>query len=195
MITGEKPRRRKTGIFCVESWSARMTDRTTVRPLLEILEHEAGIPYIHRIADDQEGLSYLLARSTGYTGHRVVYLACHGESGTIGIGGRQVAIEDLAADLDSGVLRNKTVYFGSCATGTDRAALRAFRERTQAEVVCAYADPRGVDWLSAGAFELLLMRSLTKWARGKTGLRHLRSDPAGKSLWRALKFVTEPSSA
>jgi hypothetical protein len=194
VITKQAPSGPTTGIFCIESWSPRLTDRRTVHPLLDVLEQEAGINYIHRVADDREGLLYLLGRSGNYTRHRIVYLACHGARGAVEIGGSELPIAEVADDLPAGSLRTKTVYFGSCSTGGDRTSLAHFRERTGAEIVCGYADPKGADWLSAGAFELLLMRSLTQWSRGRTGLRHLRDEPASKSLWRSLSFVVEPAS-
>jgi hypothetical protein len=189
MITAHKPRKRTTGVFCIENWSARMTNRTTIRPLLEWLEQEAGVPYILRHADDREDLLYLLERSAGYGDHRVVYVACHGKRGALLIGGTTARIDDLASDL-SLRLRGKTVYFGSCATGADGASLKRFRERTGAETVCGYADPKGVDSLTVGAFELLLMRALTEVARSRTGLRRLRREAA--DLWKELKFVAVP---
>lgn len=192
MIVPAKPRRRTAKVFCIENWSSRMTDRTTVRPLLEALENEAGVAYIHRFADDLEDLRYLLERSSRYSDYSIVYLACHGAPGEITIGGKAKTLPDLAAELGDDALADKSVYFGSCETGSDRKSLKAFRDQVGAEIVCGYADPKGVDWLSAAAFELLLMQYLTGWVHGATGLHHPRQDPAGRALWKTLKFVTYP---
>lgn len=154
---------------------------------------QEGVRYILRYADDRYGLIYLLERSSYYTTHPVIFLACHGKRGSLDIGQDTVRLVDLADDLPEGLLSGKTVYLGSCATAADAAAMQTLRERSGAEVICGYADPKGVDNLEASAFELLLMRELTTSKRGTTALRRLKDRPASKSLWKAMNFVTVPA--
>ncbi len=55
---GRTPRDRPLGIFCVEgSWSEKLTDRSSVRELLEILEDVAGIEFIHHRVETPDGLT------------------------------------------------------------------------------------------------------------------------------------------
>ena len=197
MAIGQRPAEQRitTGIFCLESWSGNLAHRSSVRPLLELLEAQAGVKFIHRIVDTRDSFLDLLARWPSYRGYRLGYIACHGEPRRLRIGADVVALDDITTELsDRGVtLKGKTLYFGSCAVLAMPAAERtAFRQGIAAQAICGYTGEDGIDWLESAAFELLLFDYLV-------GSGHKTSPPALRDFkarhgneWKRLRFVADP---
>lgn len=152
----------RLGVFCLESWSGDLRNRETVRPLLEVLADQAGLRFIHRAVDSRDQLVDYLKRWQSLNGYRVAYIACHGSTGELHIGGDTIALDDLGRTLsEEGVdLAGRTLYLGSCDVMEDKRAVRSLREHTRLDCVCGYAGTDGVDWLESAAFELLLFKSL-----------------------------------
>jgi len=156
----------KFGVFCLEGeWSSSLTDRSSVRPLLELLHTRGTIKYIHRDVATVDELDHLAARwpQKQYSDYRLGYFAFHGSEGRINVGRHSVDLDHLGALL-ADRLTDKIVYFGSCSTaGIGEDALRQFKKTTRARAVCGYTED--VDWLEAAAFELLLIDSVAYYTK------------------------------
>lgn len=184
------------GVFCVESWSGDLRNKTTVRPLLDVLSERSGLRFIHRTVDSGTQLVDYLKRWSNYAGYRVGYIACHGSAGEIYIGPDTLSITELADQLERSKvdLSGRTLYLGSCAgMKTTRAALRDLRERTGLACVCGFKGEDGVNWLESAAFELLLFQALalTPYAQHRYALRDLVADH--QQLARRLEFRFDPA--
>lgn len=183
------------GVVCIESWSGDLRNRETVRPLLEVLADQAGLRFVHRVVDSSDQLLHYLDRWQSLTEYRVAYVACHGSTGELHLGGDTISLKELGDALsDRGVqLAGRTLYLGSCAVmGVRRTQVRRLRERTGLSCVCGYAGVDGVDWLESAAFELLLFRELamTRYAQDHFALRDLVAEH--RQLARHLEFKVDP---
>ena len=84
-------RNRQKGIFCLEAdWSSDLKSRSSVEPILELLDQEETdrVPHIHRDVATPEELEFFLDKWTqkGYRSHPILYLAFHGDPGRIFLG-------------------------------------------------------------------------------------------------------------
>lgn len=160
--------RRVPGIFCVEgTWSSSLTDRASVREMLEILEDVDGIEYIHTRVSTEEGLLDALRkwRQKQYAHYSLGYFAFHGRPGRILIGRHPVHLKTLGETLKDSC-EGKTLYFGSCSVlQVPERQIQAFRTKTGAE--CLVGFNRDIDWLASAALDLILLQALA-----------LKSDPA-----------------
>ncbi len=162
------------GVFCIESWSARITNRETVRPLLEFIAQDGEVRFIHQRVETAIELQHYLSRFADLDSYGVAYVAMHGSSGKVWAGASSVALDDLAtwARMDEGPtlssaadfewstdLRGKVLYLGSCATLSRQSKrLRDLRELTGAAAVCGYT--KSVDWYESAALEVMLLPAL-----------------------------------
>jgi len=192
-----KPRPRsqiKTGIFCLESWSGDMRNKESVLPLLQLLERQLGLKFIHRVVDSKGSFFDLLEAWSRYGDYRLGYIACHGDEGSIQIGSDVVELEEFAKEVSRRGIRlaKRTLYFGSCATlRMPPKALAEFRSEIGAEAVCGYRGEDGVGWLESAAFELLLFDYLThRYKTAPPALRDFKLRHAG--FWKRVEFVADP---
>lgn len=193
----ENKRAKSLGVYCLESWSAKLNDRTTVRPLLEVLEQQVGLRFIHRFADSREQLLDYMARWAHQSTYSLGYLACHGDEGSVYYGGAEITLAELADDLERrGVsLEGKTIYFGSCSVLAGHGqTIQAFRRRVGADAVCGYRGAEGVWWLESAAFELLLFEYLASsgYATSPYALRDLVREY--RQLAKRLEFDYFPKA-
>lgn len=159
------PKRR--GIYCIETggWYGD-DDRTSVRPLLQLLEDLYGAPYIHRDAATKEELFHYLTKWKDFDPRHyhypILYLGFHGSAGGYvrleKVDGEEdwVNHEDLTARLGSSCT-NRLVHFGSCGslTGVDWSG---FLQQTGASAVSGYDE--AVDFAESAAFELIYLADL-----------------------------------
>jgi hypothetical protein len=152
---------RKKGIFCIEGlWDNDLRRQSTVRPILELLHTREEIQYIYRDCATVEELEFYARQWTlkRYRAFPILYLAFHGERNAIFIGSKPYSLDDIGA-LFEGRCRNAIIVFGSCSTlDMRRSRLSKFLEKTQALAVCGYRSD--VDWLTATAFELLMLSAM-----------------------------------
>ncbi len=158
--------RRKPGIFCLEGeWSSKLTDRSSVEPLLKTLEQVGRIDYIYRRVTTFDALVEQVQRwgQKQYRSYAVGYFAFHGSPGFLHSGRRRVSLSDLG-DMLRGTCRGKMLYFGACETiDIGRREVDAFRQVTGARAVMGFTH--SVDWLESAAFDLLLLDALTYYRR------------------------------
>ncbi len=159
---------RMTGIFCIETeWDPNPDNRQSVRPMLEILENEADLPYFHRDALTKPELDLLLARWKSLTGSSkrpYLYLAGHGEPRRFGLSGdTDVALPYLRNRLASDGWSQRVVHFGACSIldGTSAAdELSALKARA----VVGYRE--WIPWIDSAAMDLMIMSRLAPALNG-----------------------------
>ena len=173
---------RRRGIFCLEgTWSRSLKKQSSVEPILQLLRQwdPVFVRFVHRDVDTGGSLRYYLDKWTknSYADYPILYLAFHGEQGTLCIGDQrrrdgQVRLEDLERML-AGKCGKRIIYFAACATvGIHGNRLNAFLRKTGALAVCGYTAD--VDWLVATAFELLVFAAMQENALSKSGARAMK---------------------
>lgn len=192
-----KTRYKPKGIFCLEGDWWGVKDKTTVEPVLELLQKNKDyhVPYIHRDVGTIEEFEHYITKwsQKGLAKYPILYLAFHGDSGVIYAGsGRQKKKEVplvRLAELLEGRCKGQVIVFGSCDTlKVHGKRLNTFARRTGAVAVFGYRE--SVDWVTSSAFELLLLGQLQQAQFTKRGMIALKGDlrKVAGSLVRKLKF-------
>lgn len=176
----EVARRARAGVFCLEGpWDNLLTDRSSVRPLLEVLEGQDIIEFAHRDAATIEEFEAYLRQWTQKQYQRLSfgYLAFHGDQGHLVVGKTKYTLERLGRLLE-GRLAGRVLYFGSCGTlGVDLDEIKGLRAQTGARAVCSYTED--VDWIESAAFDLNLIDAVTWYDRIDAGFKYLEKNHAG----------------
>ncbi len=151
------------GIFCIEGlWDPDLRVSSSVEPLLDLLNLNALISYIHMDAATHEEFEFYVKKwmQKRYDGYPILYIASHGSESGIKVGKDAYSVGALA-DLLAGKCANRIIVFSSCSTlRIAKRELRRFLEKTEALAVCGYRVD--VDWLRSTAFELLLFAQIQK---------------------------------
>ena len=185
------PAAKLPGVFCLEtSWEKRLDDKTSVLPILDLLQRTGHAKYIHRDVGTVEELKHYLSkwRQSQYSDYSVLYFAFHGTKGCIEVGRNSVSLEDLGEDL-RGRAEGRSVVFGSCDTLRAAAKVNQFRAVTKARVVCGYT--RNVGWLQSAAFEMVMLSALASPGRIDARVNSIRRTYPDQV--KALGFVSYPS--
>ena len=149
-----KKKHQKKGVFCLEGPWWGVKDRTSIEPVLRLLETHTDyrVPYLHFDVGTREEFDFYLKKWAGASfreTHPILYLAFHGDEGEISVGeGRSTSLtlDDLAERLE-GRCKGRVIHFGSCGTAAAHGReLKKFLARTEALAVCGYREE--VDWLS-----------------------------------------------
>ena len=182
--------RRVPGIFCVEgTWSSSLTDRASVREMLEILEDVDGIEYIHTRVSTVDGLMDALRkwRQKQYSRYSLGYFAFHGRPGRILIGRHPVRLKELGATLED-ACAGKTLYFGSCSVlQVPERQIAQFRAQTKAE--CLVGFNRDIDWLASAALDLILLQAMALKRDPEDVERSLRHEYGDLADHLGLKMI------
>jgi hypothetical protein len=169
-------RRKLPGVFCLEGdWDSDLYDRSSVRPLLELLEAAGEVPYVHRrvatSAEVQLRLDWWLGPGKNLN---VAYLASHGSRLNLWFGGEGFSLDDLAAGLGTRAA-GKVIYLGGCSIlGGREEPLIEFCQRTGVKALVGYT--RQVDWIAGASFELVLLRELVRSRQVPTLHRRMLKD-------------------
>ena len=151
------------GIFCIEGlWDPDLRVSSSVQPLLDLLNLNALISYIHMDAATHEEFEFYVRKWTQkrYDEYPILFIASHGNESGIKVGDKPYSIEALA-DLLAGECTNRIIMISSCSTlRIGKRVLRGFLRKTGALAVCGYRVD--VDWLRSTAFELLLLSQMQK---------------------------------
>ncbi len=153
---------KKKGIFCLEGAWWGVKDKTSVEPMLRLLETmgDYEVPYFHHDVATHEEFDFYLKKWRGrsFASHPILYLAFHGERGGIAVGeGRNntLALDDLAEPL-AGFCKGRVIHFGSCSTlDVPDDELNTFLHRTGACAVFGFRTDVG--WLKSAALDLLVL--------------------------------------
>lgn len=192
-----KKKDQKKGVFCLEGPWWGVKDRSSVEPVLRLLETHADsrVPYLHFDVGTREELDFYLKKWTGASfreTHPILYLAFHGETGEIRVGegrGASVTLDDLTERLEDRC-KGRIIHFGSCYTAAAHGReLKKFLARTEALAVCGYKEE--VNWLESAAFDMLVLgrlqdASFLQVSSVEKFDRELKSTASG--LYRRLGF-------
>ncbi|HDQ98968.1 MAG TPA: hypothetical protein ENN51_01585 [candidate division WOR-3 bacterium] len=159
-------------IFCIEgNWDDDFAVNASVRPVLELLDLNAGIKFIYRDCSTLEEIEFLVDRwrLRRYAQYRLLYLAFHGRPGELVISSKVcLTLEQLGERL-GGRCRNRLVYFGACSVlDVPAVRVRHFLDASGAKAVCGYNTE--IDWMKATALDLIAMRELQNFSLTRTGL-------------------------
>jgi hypothetical protein len=181
------PRKLQPGVFCIEGpWSPRLTDRKSVKPLLELLEDVGRVGWVHRQVTVWEALEQVTEQwcQKQYSKFPFGYFAFHGSPGMIHFGRDRVSLEELG-DLLAGSCAGKIIHFGSCKTlQVPKKRIDDFQRQTRARAVTGFR--RDVDWIESAAFELLLIDASMRFKRRDSFKNHMNGTYNG--LARKLGF-------
>ena len=157
-----KKKKQKKGVFCLETpmWTGRK-DRSSVEPVLRLLEKGYKVPYLHYDVATTEEFDFYLKKWSlkEFDSHPILYLAFHGEPDWLDVGeGDGIYLSGLAKRL-AGRCTGRVIHIGSCASlWVHGHSLNAFLDQTGALAVCGYQED--VDWLESAAFDLLVLGGL-----------------------------------
>ena len=191
------------GIFCLEGNWFGTKDRTTIEPVLRLLEtaNDLRVPYVHFDVATREELEFRLKEwgKASFRNYPILYLAFHGNPGEIELGQANggFKLKDLATRLE-GVCNGRIIHFGSCSTlDLHGNTLNRMLHQTKALALCGYKSD--VDWLSSSAFDLLFLAALQEISFTAHGLKKLDRllNETALGLRRELDFrihYTKPQS-
>ena len=151
----------KKGIFCLEGlWYDDLRKRSTVKPILELLELNSKIPFLHSDCATEVELKFYINKwkTVKYKRYPILYLAFHGKENGLLIENEVFTLEQIG-DLLAGKCKNRVILFASCTTvKTDLRNLKKFLRKTNALAICGYR--RIVPWISSTSFELMLLAAM-----------------------------------
>jgi hypothetical protein len=150
----------KKGIYCLEGlWDSEFKDKSTVLPILELLERSGICQHIHHSCATQDELEFFLKKWKQKSINKkfpILYLAFHGERGSILITHNKPYSLNELADMLEDSCESKVIFFASCETlNTDERKIQSFLKKTKAIAVVGYKQE--VEWMLATAFELLVL--------------------------------------
>lgn len=146
------------GVFCLEGlWDKKLDDKTSVKPMLELLEVAVNIRFVYYDCATTEETKFLLNKYKTKTNSKypILYLAFHGLESIINTYNGDISIDEIGEILE-GKCKGRIIHFGSCKTlDIDARLLKGFLRQTGASAVCGYRAE--IPWLESSAFDLLLM--------------------------------------
>ncbi|MFD2082897.1 DUF6642 family protein [Actinopolymorpha cephalotaxi] len=173
------------GVFCLEGqWDENLTDTSSVRPALELLERLGYIQFIHKDVATVAELDYFLDSwaKKAYSDFEVGYFAMHGESGRLKLSSRQIVPLHHIGQRLEGKCGGRRLYFGSCSVmSASDTLLKDFLKLTGAELICGYT--KDVDWLDTAAFDVAFLGHLASGAQ-----KDLLTTPHWSAVTRKLGF-------
>lgn len=159
------------GIFCLEGeWEEDLTDRSTVLPVLELLEKaspaEREIRFTHRKVSTLAEFEHCLLRWAEEVPYYVLYLAFHGTKDGIYIPGARIgdAPPDIVpltyiGELVRGLLSDCVIHVGSCSVmAADDEQLDSFLLATGARAIVGFT--RDTEWMDGSAVDLIVLSNL-----------------------------------
>jgi hypothetical protein len=153
----------KKGIYCLEGlWDNNVKNKSTVLPILELLEKRGICNYVYHSCATTNELEYLLRKwktKKIIDKFPILYLAFHGRKEEIYITSKNTySLTQLAEVLEDSAA-GKVIFFASCETlNTDERKIQSFLKQTNAIAAIGYKQE--VDWMISTAFELLVLDAL-----------------------------------
>lgn len=166
----------KKGIFCLEGlWTNNLNNKSTVLPILELLQKGGVCNHIHHTCATKEELEFFLNKwkqESISAKYPILYLAFHGKKEQIYItDDNTYSLTDLA-DMLKNSARGKVVFFASCETlNSNGRSIQTFLKKTKALAAIGYKQE--VDWMVATAFELLVLDALQQDKFDSLGIENI----------------------
>ncbi len=168
----------KKGIYCLEGlWDQKLKDKSTVQPILELLEKSGICQHMFHSCATKDELEFFLKKWKQKTFNKkfpILYLAFHGSKGNILITNKKpYTLTELGTILE-GSCSGKVVFFASCETlNTDERKIQAFLRQTNAIAAVGYKQE--VEWMLATAFELLVLDAFQQDRFDSKGILNIES--------------------
>ncbi|WP_323756507.1 DUF6642 family protein [Roseivirga sp.] len=151
----------KKNIFCLEgSWDANFKSKSTIEPVLDLLDKCQITKYIHKDCATKSEMEFYLKKWTNkqYDDYPILYLAFHGEQNTLHLQDSKITLEEIAEIL-ANRCKGRILIFGSCSTlNIDKRYIKKLLKTTAALAVCGYGTD--VDWVKSTANDLLIIEAL-----------------------------------
>jgi hypothetical protein len=170
-------RNRKKGIYCLEGlWNHHdIKDKSTVLPILDLLEKRNYCHYIYHDCATKEELEFFLDKWTRLSvsnKYPILYFAFHGEEGSIFFTNKKKYTLDELGDFLEGKCFGKVIYFGSCSTlKIDKRIIKSFLEKTGAIAAIGYKTD--VDWIQSTACDLFVFEALQEDKLDSKGIENI----------------------
>ena len=153
----------KKGIYCLEGlWDNNVKNKSTVLPILELLEKRDICDHVYHACATTNELEYLLRKwKTKKISSKfpILYLAFHGRKEEIYITSKNTYTLDQLAEVLEDSAAGKVIFFASCETlNTDERKIQ--RSLKQTNAIAAIGYKQEVDWMISTAFELLVLDAL-----------------------------------
>jgi len=178
------------GIFCLEgNWHDDLRKRSSVHPILELLELNSKIPYIHADCATITEFKFYLKKwiQKKYDSYPILYLAFHGSESGIWISNEFLTLDDISQEIPD-KCHNRIILFASCNTvNIDKRYLKKFLRTTGALAICGYKLI--VPWIQSTAFELMILAAMQNNAFDGRGIDAIKTklDEISK-MFTALEF-------
>ncbi len=183
----------KKGIFCLEGlWSSSVRDRSTVQPMLEIMNKRSICDHIHHSCATKEELIYFLNRFKSKSVQDkfpILYFGFHGEKDCICLAGKEKFTLTELGDVLANSAKGKVLYFASCDTlNTDERKIKNLLEKTGAIAAIGYKAL--IDWMQSAAFDLLVLDALQSDRFDGRGIQKIKDYITSEygNLGNKLKF-------
>ncbi len=166
------------GIFCLEGlWHDDLKQKSSVRPILSMLEINGGIPFIHHDVATVQELEFYLSKwkQARYRSYPILYFAFHGERQSLLIDGQKYRLERLG-NLLNGACNGSVFIFASCKTLNRQEAVEDFLIQTGALAVFGYRNR--VSWMHSAALEMLILSELQNVSFTSRGMNSLQKRTA-----------------
>jgi hypothetical protein len=167
----------KKGIYCLEGlWDNSLRNKSTVLPILELLEKRGICRYIYHACATKDEVDFLLKKwkqKTIAAKFPILYLAFHGNIECIHVTGKEtISLNELSETLQDGAA-GKVIFFASCETlNTDERRIQTFLKQTNAIAAIGYKQE--VDWMLSTAFELLVLDALQQDKFDHRGIENIQ---------------------
>lgn len=147
------------GVFCLEGfWYGDHRDKTSVYPVLELINRIEGLPYIYHRCGTEGEFNFSIERwktKSFHAKYPILYLAFHGEKGLIKVGKRNITLDELAEILGT-KCEGAVIYFASCETvQIDKRLLQRFMEKTKILAIMGFK--KEVNWLRSASFDIQML--------------------------------------
>lgn len=184
------------GIFCLEAkWYDDLKKRSSVKPILELLELNSRIPYIHADCATKAEFKFFLKKWAlkKYGRYPILYLAFHGSENGIWISDKFVTLEEISTILQNRC-SNRIILFASCSTiNIETKDLKQFLKTTGALAICGYKLV--VPWIQSTALELIILSTLQENifdGRGIEAIKRKLDSLADMFQPLEFKIITHP---
>jgi hypothetical protein len=166
----------KKGIYCLEGlWDYNLKDKSTVQPILELLEKSDICKHMYHSCATKDELEFFLRKWKQKKINKtfpILYLAFHGSRGNILIThNKSYSLNELGNMLE-GACDGKVIFFASCETlNTDERKIQSFLKQTNAIAAVGYKQE--VEWMLATAFELLVLDAFQQDRFDSRGIQNI----------------------
>jgi hypothetical protein len=168
----------KKGIFCLEGlWDNNVKNKSTVLPILDLLDKRGICHYIYHCCATKEELELLLKKwkqKKIISKYPILYLAFHGLKEHIYITNKNTySLSELGSILENSA-EGKVIFFASCETlSTNERVIQSFLKQTNAIAAIGYKQE--VDWMISTAFELLVLDALQQDKFDSKGIENIET--------------------